>query len=177
MCPLLSVGCIGDTISECSPGISVYFRFLRFLLRDMFPSTMTRPRHQLYLSFKPLQVSFAWALLVLLAIFAINPARGTQVMNDLPPVWNAGFSGLVSLTRQWIYHPVHGCDFLSWIKSRLCQYFAPELALKFDWEFFLQHFPDLVWASKISSIRLMWFWRYIFISTWANSWINLHYMI
>lgn len=85
MYPLLSVRCIGDTISACSPGVSVYFRFLRFLLRDMFPSTMTRPRHQLYLSFKPLQVSFAWALLVLLAIFAINPARGTQLMNDEGP--------------------------------------------------------------------------------------------
>lgn len=85
MCPLPSVRCIGDTISACSPGVSVYFRFLRFLLTDMFPSTMTRltrPRHQLYLSFKPLQVSFAWALLVLLAIFAINPARGTQLMNE-----------------------------------------------------------------------------------------------
>ena len=105
---------------------------------------------------------------------SILPGAPNSWMN-LP--FRAGFSGLVSIILQCIFpktplRTVHGCDFLSWIKSRLCQYFVPELALKFDWEFFLQHFPDLVWASKISSIYDWYGFDCIFSYEYLSQFLN-----
>lgn len=120
MCPLPSARCFGDKISAWSPGVSDYFRFLRFLLTDILGAPWLD---------QDTNCTFPWSTPGVMCMgFAGALGHFCHQSCQGHPSWKAGrkswmilpfgpgFSGLVSIIIQWIsprtpLRTVHGCHF------------------------------------------------------------------